>query len=416
MARQFTHIDAGSGPGGSGRGRTATVALPSLDHTSAGFAADPHGTLRRLREHSPVVRTPTGLGVLTYAGCCALLLDPRFRPGVFEMVRRASPGGQRAAAPRTLLGSEGADHQALRRAVMPWFTPRRIETLRARTAQLTGEVVDAASAGGACELMADVARRIPPTVFCWMVGCDPAHGPELARWSEVALQVFSGDPAVMADANDAIRRLGQFARELIDEKERSPGDDLTSTLLVAVEAGALSRRDVRSLLTELLGASVENTTHSMGIAVWLLSRHPDQWRTVASDDRLLGRAVEECARFEPVIRHGNHFNEDDATVLDVAVPAGTLVTAYIAGAHRDPAVYDEPDRFDVTRSPAQPQLEFGIGRHYCVGAALARMEVEELLRVVTARWVEPRLRPGVRVRTAVDGVVEQLPMEFRLHP
>ena len=144
---------------------------------------------------------------------------------------------------------------------------------------------------------------------------------------------------------------GSSRGELIDEKERSPGDDLTSTLLVAVEAGALSRRDVRSLLTELLGASVENTTHSMGIAVWLLSRHPDQWRTVASDDRLLGRAVEECARFEPVIRHGNHFNEDDATVLDVPVPAGTLVTAYIAGAHRDPAVYDEPDRFDVTRAP-----------------------------------------------------------------
>jgi AAA+ superfamily predicted ATPase len=136
--------------------------LPFLDHTTDEFAADPHGRLRSAREESWLVRTPTGLGVLSYAGCNALLLDPAFRPGVFEMMRRASPdGGSDAGAsvaegPRTLLGSEGRDHQDLRRVVMPWFTPKRIETLREDTARLVGELLDTVGDAGGCEFMADV--------------------------------------------------------------------------------------------------------------------------------------------------------------------------------------------------------------------------------------------------------------------
>ena len=91
-------------------------------------------------------------------------------------------------------------------------------------------------------------------------------------------------------------------------------------------------------------------------------------------------------------------NDGDADVLGTPVPAGTLMTVYIASAHRDPAAYDDPDRFDVTRRPVQPQLEFGIGRHYCVGAALARMEIEEVLRAATGAWPALRLDAGVRAR------------------
>jgi cytochrome P450 len=152
----------------------------------------------------------------------------------------------------------------------------------------------------------------------------------------------------------------------------------------------------------------------MGLVVWLLCAHPDQWLLVANHNELVERAVEECARFEPVIRHGKHFNEHDAELLGVAVPAGTLITAYLDAAHRDPNAYEDPDRFDVTRRLPQPQLIFGIGRHYCIGAALARMEIQEVLRAVTARWVRPRLGSDVRVKTAVGSCeVARLPIEFR---
>jgi cytochrome P450 len=388
--------------------------LPFLEHTTDAFAADPHGHLRRMREASWIVRTPTGLGVLSYAGCNALLLDPAFRPGIFEMLRRAGPDGTPVEGPRTLLGSEGDDHQDLRRVVMPWFTPRRIETLREQTAILVGELLDALGDSGNTEFVSDVATRIPPTIFCWMVGCDVARGPELARYSAMALQAFTGDPAVMGEVREALRSLRRFADELLDAKRRAPGDDITTALAAGVEEGVLSQSDARSLLTELLSASVDNTTHSMGLMLWLLCEHPEQWALIAADVGLVERAVEECARFEPVIRHGKHFNEHDAELLGFRVPAGTLMTAYLDAAHRDPDVYEHPDRFDVTRRLPQPQLIFGIGRHYCIGAALARMQIQEVLRAVTTRWEQPRLGPGVSLQTAVGSCdVACLPIEFR---
>jgi cytochrome P450 len=262
--------------------------------------------------------------------------------------------------------------------------------------------------------MTDVAHRIPPTIFCWMVGCDVERGPELAATSAVALQAFSGDPAVMDDVLAAIRVLRRFADELIEAKRAQPGDDITTALVAGIDDGALSHRDARSLLTELLSASVDNTTHSTGLALWLLCEHPDQWEVLAPDDALVERAVEECARYEPTIRHGNHVNDADVELLGTPVPAGTLVTVYLAAAHRDPDVYAEPDRFDVTRRLPQPQLTFGVGRHYCVGAALARMEIQEVLRAITARWRKPRLAPGVLVETALSGIVRELPVEFDL--
>ena len=390
----------------------AVGSLPFFDHGTDEFAADPHRCLRAAREMSPIVRTPTGVGVLTYAACHEVILDPAFRPGVFELMRRAAPAGQTAPAPtrtRTLLGSEGRDHQDLRRVVMPWFTPRRIDALRERTADWVGTLLDAVEPTGRCEFMADVASRIPPTVFCWMVGCDVARGPELAHWSSIALRAFSGDPSVMNDVTAAIRELRRFADDLIAEKEQSPGDDITSSLLQAVADGALDRRDVHSLLTELLSASVDNTTHSMGLAVWLLSEHPSEWSAASIES-----AVEECSRYEPVIRHGNHVATRDVELLGVALPVGTLVTVYLASAHRDPAVYEDPDRFDATRRPAQPQLVFGVGRHFCIGAALARMEIQEVVRAVTTRWRAPRLGAATSVHRAIAGEVDALPLDFEV--
>jgi cytochrome P450 len=388
--------------------------VPFLDNTTDEFAADPHGVLRRTRESSWIVETPTGLGVLTYAACNAVLVDPAFRPGVFELMRRASPDMPPANTGRTLLGSEGADHQQLRRVVTPWFTPRRIEALRGETAALAEGLVGRVESTGGCEFMADVARHIPATVFCWMVGCDVARGRELADQSAVALQAFSGDPNVMDDVTAAIRHLRRFADELIEEKRARPGDDITSALVGGIENGVLTHRDARSLLTELLSASVDNTMHSIGLALWLLGERPDQWVQLVREPELIEGAVEECARYEPPIRHGNHVTDDAVELLGFPVPGGTLVTVFLASAHRDPAVYPDPDRFEVTRRLAQPQLNFGLGRHFCIGAALARMEIHELLRVVTSRWRSVRVGPGARVDTALSGAVRELPLEFEL--
>ena len=155
---------------------------------------------------------------------------------------------------------------------------------------------------GGCEFMADVAARIPPTIFCWMVGCDVSRGPELAHWSAIALQAFSGDPAVMGDVRDAIRYLRRFAAELLEAKQGEPGDDITTALVAGIEQGLLTHADARSLLTELLSASVDNTTHSMGLMLWLLSEHADQWALVAArrrSRRARGRRVRALRAGDP---------------------------------------------------------------------------------------------------------------------
>jgi cytochrome P450 len=227
------------------------------------------------------------------------------------------------------------------------------------------------------------------------------------------LQAFSGNPAVMDDVVAAIGRLRGFADALIDEKQSTPGDDITTTLVLALERGAVDRRDVRALLTELLSASVDNTTNSIGVAIWLLARHPDAWEAVARGEVAIERVVEECARFEPVVRHTTVVAERDTEIEGVAVAAGTLVTVYVAAAHRDPTAYTDPDRFDVFREPGPPQLEFGIGRHFCLGAALARMEIQEAVRAVTARWEPPTLLDGVREHVATTGELGALPLAVR---
>jgi cytochrome P450 len=285
--------------------------------------------------------------------------------------------------------------------------------MRAHTADLLATLLDELGEQGEVDVVAAVASRLPPAVFCWMVGCDVDAGPELAAWSSVALQAFSGDPAIMDDVTAAIRRLRAFADALIDEKMEHPGDDITSTLVAAVGIGTLERRDVSSLLTELLSASVDNTINSIAVAVWLVARHPEVWEALAAGAAPVEQVVEECARFEPAVRSTTVVAERDVELLGETIPAGTLVTLDLAAAHRDGAAYPEPDQFDVFRENGPPQLEFGIGRHFCLGAALARMEIQEVLRGVTARWNPPTLLPGVLERLASSGELDALPVAFR---
>ena len=245
-----------------------------------------------------------------------------------------------------------------------------------------------------------------------MVGCDVERGPELRHWSSIALQAFSGDPAVMPDVVVAIRELRRFADELIEDKQRTPGDDLTSALVRAVDDGDLALDDVRSLLTELLSASVDNTTHSMGLAVWLLAAHPDEWSAVARGAAPLDRAVEECARFEPVIRHGNHVATRDVELLGVdgsrrhpgdGVPGvgapgpGGLRRIPTGSTPRAPRNRNSSSASGVTTASA-PRSPAWRSRRSC-GA-------------VTTRWGPPRIGAGARVETAVTGEVHALPVEF----
>ena len=364
---------------------TSSDATRFLDTSDPGFLRAPHDTFDRLRTEDWMVADSTGVSLIDYAGCDAAFHDPALVPGIDWLLDEMGFGHLWGTFGHTLTDSEGVDHQRLRRAISPWFTARRIDMLRERTRALATEMIDAAGSD-TIDVMADLADRVPAMLFCWMVGADPHDAARLAAWSKALLLVFTAEPWMVEPVRAAKVELFEYTRALLAAKSKEPADDLASVLAAAANGGAISGDDALYLLEELLSASVDNTANTTGLALHSLATHPDQWGALHDEPGLLANAGEECGRFEPAIRHTIKYATATTTLLDRQIEAGTFVTIRIAAAHRDPAVFTDPHRLDVRRKLAKPQLAFGAGRHYCLGAALGKMEVQEMVSSLTSRW------------------------------
>ena len=387
-----------------------------LDPGAAEFVGDPHPIFDDLRATSGVVRDPIGWSTLSYAASEQAFHDRALVPGIDPLLDDLGIGALWGEPGHTLTDSEGVDHQRLRRVVSPWFTPRRIELLRERVRLTADAVLDAIDpAVGELDVMADLADIIPSRLFCWMVGVPDADAEQLARWSKALLLVFTATDEMVAPVRAAKAELAEYTHELLAHKRSVPGDDLASVLSAAEASGALSEQDVFHLLEELLGASVDNTANTAGLAVWSLATHPQQWSLLHADPSGLGRAVDELGRFQPAIRHTIKYAIDDTVITrpgldDVAIARGEFVTIRIAAAHRDPHVFTEPHRLDVSRPLARPQLAFGAGRHYCLGAALGKMEVQEIVHGLVSRWDSCSVGDGLDLHLNTSGHVGALPV------
>lgn len=357
------------------------------------------------------IGTPDGVLVTSYAGCHAAFRDSALVPGVREMSKRmgldASPIG--GAAERFLLWTDGAEHADLRRIVAPWFTPARVERLRNDVEGLVESLLLGFEATSAQDFMAPVANRIPGAVFCWMVGAPVAWSDNLFDLSERILKVFTGDDAFTPSITEAASELATLVFELIDMKQREPGDDLMSMMLARVD-DAFTLTDAGSMAFEMLAASTDNTAHSIGAAVHQLATHRDQFALLHDDPRLSGSAVEECGRCEPRVRADTRHAVSETTLCGVAVPEGSLVTLSILDANHDPAAFPNPERFDITRDPAQPHLGFGLGRHHCLGASLARMEIGVVLRQLATRWTALAPAGEAVIERSNNTIVSYLPI------
>lgn len=381
-----------------------------LDPGSEAFLADPHPLFDELRSGGGVVRDPIGWSLISYDTCDAAFHDRTLTPGIDPLLDDLGIGALWGVAGRTLTDSEGADHQRLRRAVSPWFTPRRIGALRERTIGLIDGLL--ADVDGGFDAMAGLADIVPSRLFCWMIGAPDGDADLLARLSKSLLLVFTATQEMAEPVRAAKADLAAYAADLLASKRDRPGDDLASVLLAAAESGAIEHADVVPLLEELLSAAVDNTANTTGLALWTLATHPAQWRRLRERPDLLAQGVEECGRFQPAIRHTIKYATADTDIGGVPIAAGEYVTIRVAAAHRDPAVYEEPHRFDVERALPRPQLAFGAGRHYCLGAALGRMELQEIVRGVVTRWPECTPGDGVAMHLNASGHVVALPLEL----
>jgi hypothetical protein len=381
------------------------------------FRADPYPGLNRLREHDPVNETPVGIWRLTrYADVVRLLHDvpagvrttDDILPGVDE-----SLSGQR----EFMLQRDPPVHTRLRRLVSGAFTPRAIAALRPQIERIAEACLDRVAARGEMDVIADLALPVPSTVICEMMGVPLADRDHFTVWTAEAthgLAALLAPPDVLARAAAAGMHLAEYFQELIAVRRTSLSDDLLSALIRAEEAGdRLSPTELISQSIGLLIAGFETTIGLIGNGIRTLVRQPAELARLQAHPELIASAVEECLRFDGPIALTMRVLHADVEFGGKTIPQNAMVWAMLYAANRDPAVFPDPERFDIGRQPNE-HLAFGGGAHYCLGAHLARLEGQIAIGALVRRFDHLALvSDQVEWGPSLFRVPGRLPLTFR---
>ncbi|WP_431679113.1 cytochrome P450 [Kitasatospora sp. KL5] len=402
------------------------MATGGFDPWSAAFVAHPYDAYAELREKAPVSwYEPSGQWLVArHADVSALLRDRRLGRTYthrFTHEEFGRPQPDPAHEPfhtlndNGLLDLEAPDHTRIRRLVAKAFTPRRVESLRPTVARMADDLVTGLLADGGGDLIAKVAEPLPVAVIAEMLGVPESDRHLLRPWSADITGMFELNPTEET-AQRAVRASTEFSdylRALIRERRADPGDDLISALaLVADEGDVLSEQEVVSTCVLLLNAGHEATVNTTGNGWWALFRNPDELdRLRASVDELLPTAVEELMRYDTPLQMFERWVLEDIEVGGTVIPRGSEVALLFGSANRDPERFADPDRLDIGRTD-NPHITFGAGIHFCLGAPLARLELNEsygalLRRAPGLRLVrEPAWQPGYVIRGLEELLVE----------
>lgn len=368
--------------------------LPVIASMSDEYEADPHRLNREALEQAPVAIGPFGPELLSYDAVHLALRDRRFRmPAGLALDLQgitAGPVWERAA--RSILAVDGDQHQRLRRLVSRAFTPRPAEELRPLMTEVINGIVDDLGDAARCDVVTDIARRYPTPIVCQLLGAPPQDWELFAVWTDDIFKLFGFN--VVADSPDILRafdELDAYVDAMVDARRETLTDDLLSKLILAEDEGdRLTRDQLRMLVSAVLSAGTDTTRNQLAAALDVFCDHPDQWSLLAERPELAPQAVEEVMRHSPVVFGTARVAADDVEMCGLLIPAQTLVMVSTSAANRDPAVYIEADRFDITRPHPRPMLTFGGGIHYCLGVHLAKAELAVALAVLARRL------PGLR--------------------
>ena len=392
------------------------AALPAtVDMRHPAFRDDPHPLLRAVRERGRIERDVVGIWLVSHhADVSAGLRSSRLsrEPWRSPVYRQHRPFIADSTLERTtehwMLFNDPPKHTRLRRLVNGAFKPPVIAALRERITALTDELLGAFPAQGEFELMAGFAQQLPVRVICDVLGLPPADFAQTKLWSD-ALAVIV-EPVVRreqrAAAGRAAEEMAAYLRGHIAQRRAGTRPDDLLTLLVAAQdgEGQLSDDELLGNLILLFIAGHETTTNLIGNGLLTLLRHPAELVRLRADPSLVGSAVEEMLRYEGSVTMVSRLTVEPYALGDTVVPPEEVLYLMIGPANRDPAVFADPERFDIGRSP-NPQLGFGAGIHFCLGAPLARLEGEIaftrlLQRYPALRLAEPtpRWRPLINLR------------------
>jgi cytochrome P450 len=393
---------------------------PFLDMFDADFQADPAPVIAALRQETPVVRTALGCMIIRREDVHRLLSDPRLTSSLeaFVRIQGVDEGPIFDMVTSSLLAVDGADHARIRRIVSRAFTPRTVEPHRPLMRELSTSLLDAYSPSGQCEFMTAFADHFPIEVMCHVIGVNPEDHERFAAWSNELTHILSLELGLhLDDVTTAVDQLMAYLEDLIAERKAQPRHDLVSALITASDDGdTLGPLELRSLLAALLFAGYDTTRNQLGLGMTLFCEHPDQWKLLRDQPELAPRAVDEIMRSFGAISMTPRQTVQDIDVGEWLIPQGMLVALGLGAANHDPAAYADPDTFDISLE-REPHLTFGGGPHYCLGANLARAEMQEALPILAARMpdVAADAEPEWRTPGGIFGPTV-LPLRFTPTP
>jgi cytochrome P450 len=365
--------------------------------------ADPGGFADELRAKGDLVRGRAAWLTTDHALAHQLLRSDDFAvtaigttlPGPLGWLesKTAVKGRLHPLLPPSLLSVEPPEHTRYRKTVSSVFTTRAVAALRERVQQAAAVLIDDLG-DGTVDVVDRYCSQLPVTVIGDIIGVPDAERPRILEFGELAAP--SLDIGVTFEQFLRVERgldgFNEWLADLINRLRRAPGDDLMSQLIEASEGGArLNDEELRATAGLVLAAGFETTVNLLGSGIRILLEHPDQLAMLLDDPELWPGAVEEILRLESPVQLSARIARDDVEIAGRTVKGGELVILYLAGANRDPKVFPDPHRFDVTRENAGKHLSFSGGRHFCLGAALARAEGEVGLRTFFERYPDAAL-------------------------
>ncbi len=378
-----------------------TTPLNEMTPMNPEVLACPHAFNERLRKEAPVYQCPhTGITFVSdYETITRIAKDHETFSNRFST---AMPTGESKVDPRiieiqkkgyppvdTMLTQDPPVHRRYRGMVNQAFTARRVSTLEPYIEKLCHELIDGFIENGRCEFVVDFAERVPLTVIADQLGVPLSDYELFKSWSDAFVaqlsQMASPDEAVRAA--ELIYDYQQYFAKKIEERRENPEDDIISDIVHAQfeNERPLDVAEMLSIIQQLLVAGNETTTHSIADGILLLIQHPDQHKLLKDDPSLISNFVEEVLRLATPTANMWRVVTKDTEINGVPVKAGSMLQLRYSSANRDEAQFEAPQAFDVTRDNAKTNIAFGHGVHMCIGANLARKEMDTAFRVLLER-------------------------------
>lgn len=380
--------------------------LPTFDSASA-EGVYRVGPLDSVREQHWLARTPIGFALTRYEDAVAVLRDRRFHSGMSLIPAMQGMSGTFLEHHRpTILQMEGDEHARLRRLVTPALTPAAADRLRPFMRQTIGELLETVYSEGGCDFVSCIAEPYPIPVICQLLGAPRQDWQRIARWAPDILRLFNQNLAEdLPVIQQAVSELEAYLRSQVHERQREPGDDLLSELIAAgSDHDRLTVEDMLVLAGSVMVAGIDTTQNQLACSVALLLSHPDEWSRFVGNPELAPRVVEETMRYLCTVQGTVRVASEDIEYRGVVFPKGTLLNISLRSLNWDPDVFPSPDRFDLTREPKGPSLSFGSGVHHCLGAHLARAELQEALTAIAHRMPDLALGGPIEWKPETFGI------------